>query len=195
MRRLVIAACFGLCCCGDGALAAEPAGEFLGKSHEQWVAELKSESASQRHLAAWALAQSLPTLADPLFVAAQHGDPVVRYWGTVGIIRTAERDGFTKEFSVALASLFKDKSPAVRLAAAEGVARLGDDPAAIGALIEALADPQEAVRIQAIGSLERLGAKCAPLKEPIEKATSGDTSEYVQRISTRLLARFNHKAP
>jgi hypothetical protein len=43
---------------------------------------------------------------------------------------------------------------------------------------------------QAISSLERLGTKATPLKEHIEKASADDTSEYVKRISARLLGRL-----
>jgi HEAT repeat protein len=165
-------------------LAAEPAGDFLGKSQAQWVADLKSESASQRHLAAWALAQPPHAAAATLLEATAHDDPVVRYWAALGLARrpaAASADQFVK--------LLQDPSPAVRIVAAEACARRGNSSDALEALSTSLADPQEAVRVQAISSLERLGPKSAPLKPQIEKAT-GDASEYVKRISTRLLARL-----
>ncbi|HUE71441.1 MAG TPA: HEAT repeat domain-containing protein [Pirellulaceae bacterium] len=176
-------------CASACAIAAEPADVFLGKSPDQWLADLKSESASQRHLAAWALAQSPPSPVNPLFDAAFYEDAVVRYWAAVGITRIGELVGREKWISSPLGRLLEDKSTTVRLAAAEGLARLWNDPNAYAVLMEALANPQEAVRIQAISSLERLGSKAAPLKDHIAKATANDTSEYVKRISTRLLAR------
>ncbi len=172
------------------AIAAEPADSFLGKSAEQWQAELKSKSASQRHLAAWALAQSPPMPVNLLFVAANDEDPVVRYWAVVGVSRIGEDDGPSKEIHFPLTLRLKDKSPSVRLVAAEGLAKIFGHVDGFGVLFEALADPQEAVRIQAISSLERLGPKAAPLKEHIAKATANDTSEYVKRISARLLAKL-----
>jgi hypothetical protein len=182
-------------CATACAIAAEPSEEFLGKTQEQWVADLKSESASQRQLAAWALAQPQWTAVNGILGAAHHEDPVVRYWAVVGLIRIGEKSGDSmgivgKAIYNDFTSLLKDKSSPVRLVAAEGLAGIFGHPNGFATLFEALSDPQEAVRIQAISGLERLGPKAAPLKEHIAKATADDTSEYVKRISTRLLGRL-----
>ena len=181
--------------CGTAcAIAAEPAKSFLGKTQEQWVADLKSELPAQRQLAAWAIAQSPPNPVNPLFDAAHHEDPIVRYWIAARLSQDAETLGPTSDARKSIYNIFvrllEDTSPAVRLTAAEGLAKTFPYPDAFAVLVEALSDPQEAVRIQAICSLERLGPKAAPLKEHIAKATANDTSEYVKRISTRLLARL-----
>ena len=192
MRRSAIAiglvATIGLLVAGAGATAAEPTDAFLGKTQEQWGADLKSESASQRQLAAWALAQMPGVSLHSLLAAAAHDDPVVRFWATQGIARIPDADS-ERQFM----KLLQDRSPAVRIAAADAIIRLGRSEDGVDAglhtLSTSLSDPQDAVRIQAISSLERLGAKAAPLKEQIEKATA-DSSEYVQRISARLLAKL-----
>ncbi len=188
---LTVAICSASAC----AIAAEPAEAFLGKTQQQWVADLKSESASKRHLAAWALAQSPPRfLVNSLYDAASHDDPVVRHWAAVGLLHISQTVGLSFDVRKSLYHKFlwmlDDKSPAVRLVAAEGLYKPFGHPDGFAVLIEALADPQEAVRIQAISSLERFGPTAAPLKEHIAKATANDTSEYVKRISMRLLARL-----
>jgi HEAT repeat protein len=165
-------------------IAADPAKSLLGKSAEQWQADLQSLSASQRHLAAWALAQMPNVAFDSLLNAIQHDDPVVRYWAVQGIARRPAADAADQ-----VAALLADKSPSVRVAAAEACMRLDRAEGGLQVLAQCLIDPQDAVRIQAIASLERLGPKAAPLKAQIEQAT-GDTSEYVKRISTRLLTKL-----
>ncbi len=183
MRWLTITVAVMVCWVA-GVNAAESADAFLGRSQAQWLADLKSQSASQRQLAAWALAQSPQVAAASLLEATAHDDPVVRYWAALGLAQrpaTASANQFVK--------LLQDPSPAVRVVAAEACARGGNSSDALAVLSKSLADPQDAVRVQAISSLERLGPNAAPLKEQIEKAT-GDPSEYVKRISTRLLARL-----
>jgi HEAT repeat protein len=129
-----------------------------------------------------------------LYDAASHDDPVVRHWAAVGLLHISQTVGLSFDVRKSLYHKFlwmlDDKSPAVRLVAAEGLYKPFGHPDGFAVLIEALADPQEAVRIQAISSLERFGPTAAPLKEHIAKATANDSSEYVKRISARLLARL-----
>lgn len=170
--------------------AAEPRENFLGKTAGQWAGELKSDVAAERHLAAWSLAQMGPAAEDSLTAALAHDDPTVRFWAVAGLARIATADPpdppRVRQTVDRLAPRLKDRSPAVRIAAAETLIRLDRHDAGLEVLTASLADPQEAVRIQTIDSLEKLGPLALPAKAEIEKAT-GDNSEYVKRISSRLL--------
>ena len=168
------------CCLSSAALGAEPAAQILGESAQHWQGELSSPSPPRRHLAAWALSQLAAADDQSLAAALGHRDPVVRYWAVQGMLRQAAVQNADQ-----LLPLLSDESRSVRVAAAEGCVRVGRDEG-LKVLAECLSDPQEAVRIQAITSLERLGPQAAPLKVSIANGTS-DSSEYVKRISTRLL--------
>ena len=54
----------------------------------------------------------------------------------------------------------------------------------------AMSDPQDAVRIQAIAALEKLGESARPGEATLRAATT-DSSEYVKRISTRALIKLD----
>lgn len=187
MIRLAMTATIATMLWATSIAAAADGEPFLGKSAAAWAGELKSESAAARHLAVWALAQKGPAAERELAAALAHDDPTVRYWAVRGLARI----GGT-ERAEALSTLLKDRSQAVRVAAAEACVRLGRRELGLAVLIEGLSDPQEAVRVQAIDSLEKLGPLASPARAEIEKAT-GDQSEYVKRISTRMLAQMASK--
>lgn len=172
------------------ASAAEPQDRFLGKTIDQWAGELDSQSPSARHLAAWSLAQIGPDAEASLKEALTHDDPTVRYWAVMGLGKGAAAEPLDSSRSqnllLKLVPLLGDNSAAVRIAAAAANFRKNRSQAALQRLTDALSDPQEAVRIQAIDSLERLAPLPPFVYDDIEKATA-DSSQYVQRISSRLL--------
>lgn len=173
--------------------ADETKREFLGRSPEQWLARLQSQQPQERIEAAWALAQLAP--GEPQLAVKLLGseDSTARYWGLQGLQR-AVRDGSQLESVQKIAHdaflpLLADESPAVRIAAAETLVLLGDPDRAIPSLVEALNHPQDAVRIQAVAALEKLGKAARPAEKRLHAATS-DSSEYVKRISTRALQKL-----
>ena len=191
MQQLAIATTLLLCTMlAVAASAAEPTDKFLGKTIDQWAGEIESQSPAARHLAAWSLAQIGPNAEASLNAALRHDDPTVRYWGVVGLGTIAATEPLDSSrlqtLIVKLVALLGDKSAVVRIAAAETNFRINRSPVALRLLTDALSDPQEAVRIQAIDSLERLAPLPPFVHGDIEKATA-DSSQYVQRISSRLL--------
>ena len=86
--------------------------------------------------------------------------------------------------------LLADQAPAPRIAAAESLGLLGDADRALPVLVAAMSDPQDAVRIQAVAALEKLGEAARPAETTLRAATS-DSSEYVKRIGARALLKLD----
>jgi len=176
--------------------------EFLGRSAEEWSRELASSQGQARVYAAWAIAQLAGRsggLKDPIHIAELtkligDSDPTVRYWGVQGLAsfsqRAENKDGGQTAVVAALEPLLADKSPAPRLAAALALGLLGQANKALPILEAAMNDPQEAVRIQAVAALEKLGPAARPALATLEAATS-DSSEYVKRISERAVSALD----
>jgi HEAT repeat protein len=172
---------------------------FVGKTPEQWKEQLSSAQPQSRVEAAWAIAQIAgrspsdsqnATFDGVLQQLVRDADPSVQFWGAQGLAMYAQRVGPNVGGQAAaiseLESLLNDKSPAPRIAAAGALGLLGKADKALPVLTSALDDPQESVRIQAVAALEKMGAAARPVLVTLEKAT-GDSSEYVKRISERSL--------
>jgi len=168
---------------------------FLGRSREAWNQEFDSSTGQKRVYAAWAIAQLAGqaneelSLLEPLL---KDDDATVRYWGAMGFQLRAENADKSDVGRLATASerlrpLLKDKAAAPRIAAAQSLAMLGQTEQALPVLVAAMGDPQDSVRIQAVAALEKLGPAARPAIDTLQKAT-GDSSEYVKRISERSLA-------
>lgn len=177
--------------CGGNSLgrAKEPESElFLGRSAQHYAEATSSAQPSARGAAAWALAQLAAAAKSELLAAAKHDDPVVRYWAVRGIAKALATTP-SDDLSSALRTRLDDSSAAPRLAAAEEVGRLGDLAAALPLLEAGLKSPVEGVQIQAVSALLALGPAAQPLLPAIREANQNG-SEYVKRISTRILANL-----
>jgi HEAT repeat protein len=187
-----------LATCASVALAADET--FLGRSAAEWNNQFASSEGQQRVYAAWAIAQIDMGNADSTTIKGRYesltklildGDPTVRYWGVMGLMRFAQNSGANKngkpDAVEALVPLLNDKSPAPRIAAAVSLCALGQADKGLPVIVAAMDDPQDSVRIQAVTALEKLGPVARPAISTLEKATS-DASEYVKRISERSLA-------
>jgi HEAT repeat protein len=187
------------------AAAQEP--QFLGRTRQQWVDHLESGFRQQRSHAAWGLqefaaeqlnSQNAVIWLNELLILTESRSPSVRYWGTVGLGRMiAKLEPASPVRGKALESLpqlLKDQTPSVRIAAADALEQASDKSAALAVLVEAMAHPQDAVRIQAVTALERWGEAARPAAQTLRSA-AGDSSEYVKRISARALAKLDGKSP
>jgi uncharacterized sulfatase len=120
-----------------------------------------------------------PEIQPVLGVFLGESDPAIRYWGVLAHVIQKLPSGeavFRKALS--------DPSPNVRLAAADGLCRLGKVEDALPTISKALRDPSEHVRHHAALVADSLGAKAAPLKEDLkaggEMKTGGEN--YVMRV-------------
>jgi HEAT repeat protein len=189
-----------------GAMPAQGADvpvTFLGRAHDQWVARLQSQQQHERVEAAWALSQIVvhhPPLAaesasqTALIALQSDRDPTIRYWGIHGLQRLVLTKPGPKAIHPAvyeaLRAALQDESAAPRIAAAETLGLIAEADDALNVLTAAMGDSQDAVRIQAVSALEKLGEAARPAEAKLRAATS-DSSEYVKRISTRALQKLN----
>jgi HEAT repeat protein len=186
----------------ESARADEP--QFLGRTRKDWVKELdKSSNRRRRTHAAWGIAEMAIREAKPsdtmvwlneLLLLCEDESPAVRYWGQMGLARfiaglPADHPARPPTARL-LSDAVTDSAIAVRLVAAETLVTFGPADQGLGVLVEALEHPQESVRIAAIAALQRLGPAARPAEADIRKATT-DSSEYVKRISTRLVEQFD----
>jgi hypothetical protein len=171
---------------------------FLGRTPDQWFARLESTKAVERAEAAWAIAQ----IADryPYYVGsglAKSADPTVQYWHVQALQRIVQSKVTRAEVRDTARQVLQDGlatevPPAIRITAAESLGLLGDTDRALPVLMEAMSHPQEAVRIQAVSALEKLGESARPAGSTLRAATT-DSSEYVKRISARALQKLDSK--
>ena len=201
-RSSLVAIC--LAAVWSAGLVAEET-RFTGRTREEWVAVLDSGSRRQRSHAAWALSQFAVQEAGPqntmlwlneLYLLVESDSPSVRYWGLVGLgqfLTKIDAGHPARDTAVQVLSAgLKDRSPGARLAAAEALGRAGQGNKALPVLVAALADSQEATRIQAVMALENLGQTAQPAL-PELKAAMTDASEYVKRISARAVGKLEAK--
>jgi len=159
----------------------------------------------ERILAAADLASSLrPEALDSLRRGLRDDDSAVRYWSALGFLMRGSNAVAASRQD--LRSLFKDSSPSVRVAAAEALGRFGsgDDLAASLAALKELLGPDKhgaAVTLEALGAVDALGPKAAPLLETLkimptrDPQAPGRMAEYVPRITADLLKSLEPKTP
>jgi HEAT repeat protein len=80
----------------------------------------------------------------------------------------------------------------VRVAAADGLRRLGKTDAALPVLVAALTDDNPWVRHEAALALDEMGPKAAPAKEALQKALD-DKNDYVVRVVRHVLKVLGEK--
>jgi len=109
-------------------------------------------------------------------------DAAVRWWGATGLA------GLGAGAAVAadrLETAVQDKSPEVRIAAAEALSRLGRQHAALPVLVATLKHPSPVVRLRALNALDRLGEAARAALPDIRAAAvaeKGHIADYVNRM-------------
>lgn len=116
-----------------------------------------------------------PAALPALRRGVQAGDSAVRYWAVVGL---RIQGGENAETLAPLRRALNDAAPAVRIAAAEALARSGQEPDRAAALevLVVLADPaknEALTSFTALGALDNLG----PLAAPARARVAGFTAE------------------
>ncbi len=119
--------------------------------------------------------------------ALSDADAAVRYWGATGLnaLGSAARPA-----AQALRKALRDESAAVRIAAAEALARLGYDNEALPVLIAAVEDPDGYTAVHAAASLVSIGKKARPAVPALEKAAArgGEPAEHFRYLGWALNA-------
>jgi N-sulfoglucosamine sulfohydrolase len=115
-------------------------------------------------------------------------DAAVRWWAATGL---GLQGG--KKAEEALAKSLKDRAGVVRVAAADGLRRLGKTDAALPVLSAALTDDNPWVRHEAALAIDEMGAKAAPAKEALVKALD-DKNDYVVRVVRHTLKGLGERS-
>ncbi|BBC74284.1 sulfatase [Altererythrobacter sp. B11] len=123
---------------------------------------------------------------------------VLRYWGAMGLLLIGEDAEPAK--AALQAALAGDESPHVRIVAAEALARLGEDEAAVPALVSlAGEDLPWQVRLYAINSLTFLGDKARPALGLAQRMAAEEDQEYLRSagryLSLQLTGEYTPETP
>jgi arylsulfatase A-like enzyme len=170
-------------------LGLMPEAEVFARSKGRTPYELgKDEKAFPRErllAAAETLHEKEPL--DKLLKLLADDDSAVRWWAATGL---GLQSG--KKAEEALTKSLKDRSAVVRVAAADGLRRLGKTDAALPVLTAALGDDNPWVRHEAALVIDELGPKAAPAKEALVKALD-DRNDYVVRVVRHTLKVLGEK--
>lgn len=127
-------------------------------------------------------------------------EPAVRYWGAVGF--TVRGETAVRKHAAPLRKLLSDASPAVRIAAADALARFGDKPDQALALETLIAHASPAdqgaiVPIAALNALSALGPAAAPVAKQIRAFADHGQAPYprYREYTARLLEDLRAKLP
>lgn len=115
------------------------------------------------------------------------GDGAIRWWGATGL---GVRGQGNAAAEAALVKALDDPAPVVRVAAADGLRRLGKTDNVLPVLTKALADGNPWVRHAAALAIDELGAHAAPARKALEAATE-DSNQYVVRVVQHALGVLN----
>lgn len=163
------------------------ASEHLGRSLEQWQADLGSADEVVRLLAARSIGEmalaGTPGAGEALLAALAHADGSVRYWAATA---AARMKGDDEARTRALGAALEDPMPEVQVQAAFGLVREDHQHPALGRLEALLSHANRGVRLHAVHAADALGNASAPLADALRKAV-GDDFDYVQRVARHAL--------
>lgn len=128
-----------------------------------------------------------------LFAALDDQESAVRYWAVLGVRRLCGKNlGDFRSLTEAknkLLDRIDDRSPAVAMAAAEGLLTWGEETRALGVLIEALDSKSESVQLFAVAALGRIGERARPVLERLEKAARAGKG-YAARAARPIVGKL-----
>ncbi|MHC4395443.1 MAG: sulfatase-like hydrolase/transferase [Planctomycetota bacterium] len=115
----------------------------------------------------------------------------VRYWAVMGLQNNCDTDREVERAKQAIGKLLEDRSPIVRIAAAETMCNWDNGKEALGILVEMLGHESGSVRVNAAIALDRIGEKARPVISHI-KAALKDPDGYVQRVTRHTLQHLQN---
>jgi arylsulfatase A-like enzyme len=144
------------------------------------------QSALVETLTAVATAASTGVGAFPdLLGALGHDDAAVRYWGATGLGNFADE---AKEEAGAMAALderLDDESPAVVIAAARALCRMGLTTKGLAALETQLTGDNEWARLEAVIVLDELEETARPALASMQAALLDQPNKYIVRVANK----------
>lgn len=126
-----------------------------------------------------------PSAFPGLMDALEHNDSVVRYWGATGLGNFAEEAAEVSGSKVKLKRRLEDDSPAVRIAAARALCRIGETEFALDVLADELSGDNEWARLEAAIVLDELDEVARPELEALQGALEDQPNKYIVRVANR----------
>lgn len=169
----------------DMGLVPEPILEDLGrKAGTKYDAFRKTDRSDQTQLLIDVITAGEAKDRSSLLAFAESEDASARYWAAVwlGVNKT-------KGAKIALTKLAADNTPAVCVAAAQAMVKLGDEQQ-IKKLIDYVDDPNYLVGMYALRAIEELGDAGKRYKSEIS-AAQNSPYEFSRRIARRLTNKWN----
>jgi len=119
----------------------------------------------------------------------------VRFWGVYALGWAALRGGAPPPEG--LVAGLADRDPAVRIAAAGWLCRLGDDPprAALDLLVGEAGGNDTDVRLAAVAAIDRLGDRGRPAWPAVAAVAIGKDEEYAGRTIERIRRKLEPEVP
>jgi len=168
----------------DMGLIPEPILEDVGReAGNKYLAFLKTDHSKQTRRLIEVITAGEANESDKLLDFAKSADPSTRYWAAVwlGVNKTAKSKS-------TLLKLTNDPVPAVRVAAAQALCKLGDLNT-LKLLVEHIKDPNLLVGMFALRAIEELGDAGKAHREAIAAAQKSKF-EFSRRIARRLTAKW-----
>jgi len=169
----------------DMGLIPEPILEDVGRAAgNKYLAFLETDHSKQTRRLIEVITAGEANEAAKLLDFAKSADPSTRYWAAVwlGVNKTAKSKS-------TLLKLTSDTVPAVRVAAAQALCKLGDMDY-LKRLVEHIKDPNLLVGMFALRAIEELGDAGKAHREAIAAAQKSKY-EFSRRIARRLTAKWH----
>lgn len=174
-----------------GDLGLIPESEILEREKEAGSAYAilhgeKDQSAFIEDLTRVATSASEGPEAFPgLLEALGHKDAAVRYWGATGLGNFADEVPDSSGAKEMLGRRLDDDSPAVRIAAARALCRMGHTDPALHVLATQLSGDNEWARLEAAIVLDELDEVARPELEALQAALVDQPNKYIVRVANK----------
>ncbi|MGZ0709661.1 sulfatase-like hydrolase/transferase [Coraliomargarita sp. W4R53] len=120
-----------------------------------------------------------------LAVYLTDSDPVIRYWGAIGMGNFAEFTAKSPAAIVLLKQRLTDQSPAVRIASARALCRAGADEFGLPVLSQELAGDNQWARLEAAIVLDELDEIARPTLAALQAALKNQPNKYIIRVANK----------
>ena len=173
---------------GDIGLIPESEIERLKKQAGSDYAILRQsddiDASISRLTSAATVAATVPNFAT--FTAnLEDEDPSVRYWGATGIGNFSEEATKAPLVASKLEKSLSDMTPAVRVAAARALCRMGEAELGLPVLTEVLAGDNQWARLEAAIVLDELDEIARPALAELQNALEDQPNKYIVRVANK----------